>query len=173
MGTFPMLSSTYFLCVMLMTRGGHFRLCLDTCLQKDFWSLPIKSLARESAFVVDSCLLHIRRIDLDIFISSYSVPCLALPEMIQRLKASLASARADLTRSFHPGIAWRPDPLLISLVGIMPSAALCKLLRPTMLPYNFLILCLWLGSEHAVFVQDIASQSKLTSLLNNVSQFEA
>ena len=57
-------------------------------------------------FVVDSFLLHIRRMylkfDLDVFISSYSVPCLAFPEMIQQWKASRASAWADFNALVPP-----------------------------------------------------------------------
>ena len=66
------------------------------------------SLARMSALIEASLRLHWRgkylNLALEVFMSSNTSPYLGLLDLIQNLKASLASECAALTKSFHQGV---------------------------------------------------------------------
>ena len=82
--------------------------CLDTFFQNDLGSFLQRSLARMAALIEASLRLHWRskylNLDLEVVMSLNTSPCLGLLDIIQHLKASLASECAALTKSFHPGV---------------------------------------------------------------------
>ena len=80
--------------------------CFETCFQNNLVSFLHRSFARMSALTEASLRLHWRskylNLALEVFMSSNTSPCLGLLDLIQNLKASLASECAALTKSFHP-----------------------------------------------------------------------
>ena len=80
--------------------------CFETCFQNNLVSFLHRSLERMSALTEASLRLHWRskylNLALEVFMSSNTSPCLGLLDLIQNLKASLASECAGFNKIVPP-----------------------------------------------------------------------
>ena len=118
-----------------------------------------------SALTEASLRLHWRskylNLALEVFMSSNTSPCIGLLDLIQNLKASLASECSALTKSFHPGVMLLTLWLFDFELGIVSEAAVNNIIIQTLDVLNMT----------TIFTRGVTATDGLPWELNITKQF--